>query len=266
MESPLIAKNAVVCGSTQGIGKAIALDFAKHGANVIIIARDQKKLETMLEELRNISKKNGIEAKHSAYTADFQNSKKVKKIAKEIIKQTPIHILVNNTGGPNPGMLKKATADQFIEAFAMHLINNHQLAQIFITSMKKEGYGRIINIISTSVKQPIPNLGVSNTTRGAVASWAKTLASEVAEYGITVNNLLPGMIQTQRLKQVLQARADKLEKPLEVVEQDAINTIPAKRFGRVEEMAAVATFLATPSASYVTGTSIPVDGGRTQAL
>jgi 3-oxoacyl-[acyl-carrier protein] reductase len=177
-----------------------------------------------------------------------------------------INILINNTGGPAGGPIVEATADQFLAAYENHLLCNHLLAQLLIPVMKKEGYGRIINIISTSVKTPLDNLGVSNTTRSAVASWAKTLANEVAPFGITVNNVLPGFAVTDRLMEVLEGGAQRKGIELEKEIKAAESTIPMGRFGTAAEVAAAAAFLASPAASYITGINLPVDGGRTRTL
>ena len=177
-----------------------------------------------------------------------------------------VHILVNNTGGPPPGPIVDANDEDFLNAINQHLICNHILTTAVIPSMKKERYGRIINIISSSVKIPLNNMGVSNTTRGAVASWAKTMANELGQFNITVNSLLPGRISTQRLSSLIEINAKKAKVAFDVVEKNMIEEIPMKRFGDVSEIAAVAAFLASPAASYVSGVSIPVDGGRTGTI
>ncbi len=178
----------------------------------------------------------------------------------------PVHILVNNTGGPPPGTVIEARPEEFTTAFAQHLICNQILVQAVVPGMQAAGYGRIINIISTSVKQPIAGLGVSNTIRGAVASWAKTLASELAPFGITVNNVLPGMTRTQRLDSLIASKAEKTGKTIEQITQEMIREIPAGRIGMPHEFAAAVAFLASPAASYITGINLPVDGGRTLCL
>ncbi len=181
-------------------------------------------------------------------------------------EEKPIHLLVNNTGGPKPGALAEATTEQFVDTISQHLLVSHTLVQLLLPAMKAEQYGRIINVISTSVKQPIPNLGVSNTTRGAMASWAKTLAMEVAAFGITVNNILPGYIATGRLTSLTESIAARQGQTIEAVRHDMLATIPAGRFGEPMEAGYLAAFLASPMASYITGTSIALDGGRTTAL
>lgn len=163
-------------------------------------------------------------------------------------------------------MIIDATEEDFIKAFNQHLVCNHFLTKAVVPSMKREGYGRIINIISTNVRIPLKNLGVSNTIRGAVASWAKTMANELGQFNITVNNLLPGNIDTQRLAFVIEASAKNSNISTDKVVQAMKNEIPMKRFGEPSEIAAVAAFLASPAGSYVSGTSIPVDGGKTGSI
>lgn len=257
------SKNALVCGSTQGIGKAIAFKLAAAGANVTLAARNEATLQSVLAELPNHAGQ-----KHDYIVADFSDAQSVKYAVNSYLSRTlkPIHILVNNTGGPPPGAINEASSDAFLAALSQHLLCNHFLAQSVLQGMKEAQYGRIINIISTSVKQPIPNLGVSNTTRGAVSSWAKTLSFEVAKFGITVNNILPGYIQTGRLDSLVASTADVQKVNINEVAKQMMNTIPAGRFGMAEELANVAVFLASPLADYVNGTSIAVDGGRTTAL
>ncbi len=259
MNLNLSGKQALVCGSTQGIGKASAIELALLGATVTLLARDEAKMAGVLSELST-----HVNQKHNYLIADFGFPDQLQSALNSI--SYPIHILINNTGGPPPGPALDATADAFIQAFSNHLLCNHILVQALVPGMKAEKYGRIINVISTSVKVPIRGLGVSNTIRGAVASWAKTLSLELAPFGITVNNVLPGASMTGRLKTVIQANADKAGKTFDEAKQAMINDIPAGRISETDEVAALIAFLATPAAGYITGTSIPVDGGRTGAI
>lgn len=261
MNLSLEGKTAVVCGSSQGIGFAIAEELAIMGANCILLARNKEKLDVQLSFLDTT-----LRQIHETYSIDFNDHAATKKLIEEIIAKQPVHILINNSGGPAAGPVVNATEDQFLQAFNQHLITNHILTTAVIPAMKKEGYGRIVNIISTSVRVPLPNLGVSNTIRGAVASWAKTMANELAQFGITVNNVLPGATKTDRLTSIISNNAQKKNKEIEEVEKEMMNEIPAKRFGEPGEIAAVAAFLATPAAAYVTGESIRVDGGRTGSI
>lgn len=257
----LYNKNALVCGSSDGIGKAIAIAFSQAGANVTLFARNNSKLSEVLAEL---DRSKGQD--HSILIADFNDTEAVKLAAERACLSKPYHILVNNTGGPAGGLLETAQTEDLLKALNAHLINNHQISQALIPGMRAMGFGRIINIISTSVKIPLKGLGVSNTTRGAVASWAKTLANELAPDGITVNNVLPGATKTGRLSSIIDNKASKSGHTISEVEAEMLNEIPMKRFGTPEEIANAAVFLASDQASYITGTHIIVDGGRTGSL
>jgi 3-oxoacyl-[acyl-carrier protein] reductase len=255
-------KNALVCGSSQGMGKAIAIQLAEMGANVTLFARNLETLNQVKAELAN----NGSQ-EHFAICADFSKPEEVARALDEHLTVIPeFQILINNTGGPAPGPANTADASDFLAAFNQHLINNHQIAQKLLKGMKAHGYGRIINVISTSVKQPLPNLGVSNTVRGAVASWAKTMSNELGPFGITVNNVLPGATNTVRLEAIIKNKAAKKGVSIEEMEEEEKSIIPLRRFGEAEEFANVCAFLASPAAGYVTGVSIAVDGGRTSSL
>ena len=281
MDISLIGKRALVCGSTQGIGRAAAIELASLGASVTLVARNPERLEAVCKELpvrRDIAEHSGKAGgvsggagqTHRWFAADFSDPSAVQEAIRTELAHAsaagPYTILINNTGGPAGGPIADASPDAFVAAFRSHLVCNHLLVQALLPGMKDAKYGRIVNIISTSVKAPIPGLGVSNTSRAAVANWAKTLATELAPFGITVNNVLPGFTDTERLKQLFTARATKEGKSLEEVTKASIATIPAGRLGRAEEVAAAIAFLATPAAAYINGINVPVDGGRTQSL
>ncbi len=260
MELSLSAKNAVVCGSSQGIGKAVAVELARLGARVTLVARNEQALQQVVKELQPL-------AAHDYLVADFTRPEELReRVQPYAAAHGPVHILVNNTGGPPSGTIVDAQVEAFVEAFRQHVICNHVLVQAFVPGMKAERYGRIINIVSTSVKQPIRNLGVSNTTRWAVAGWAKTLATELAPFGITVNNILPGATKTERLFSLFEARARQSGKTPEEIAAEWMAEIPAGRFGEPSEIAAAAAFLASPAASYINGINLPVDGGRLGCL
>ncbi|MEO6346319.1 MAG: SDR family oxidoreductase [Aquaticitalea sp.] len=260
MDLKLNNKNALVCGSTAGIGRATALGLAAEGAKVTLLARNVAKLKEVLAELPK-------QRRHDYIVADFLNPEDLKsQVSNYITKNNGFHILVNNTGGPKAGTVLDAGVDEFEIAFTQHLKCNHILAQTVIPFMKEEGYGRIINMISTSVKQPIEGLGVSNTIRGAVANWSKTLATEVGPFGITVNNVLPGSTSTERLTSILHNVAKKINGSYEEAETMMKNVTPAKRFAEPEEIANAVVFLASECASYINGINLPVDGGRTKSL
>ena len=251
-------KNALVCGSTQGIGKATAIALANEGVNITLIARNEEKLKTVLAELPNNNQK------HNYLVADFSRPEELKKILETT--DSKFHILVNNTGGPKGGELVSATSTELVNAFQMHVVCNQILAQAVIPFMKSEKYGRIINVISTSVKEPIPGLGVSNTIRNAVGNWAKTLASELGAFHVTVNNVLPGFTDTVRLDQIIKIKSEKANTTEAQMAQILKSYVPAARFAKPEETAAAVTFLASEQASYINGVNLPVDGGRTKSL
>lgn len=258
----LNGKKAIVCGSTQGIGKAIALQLAGCGASVILCGRNEENLKAVLAEVEKLNPG----AEHGYLPGDFNQPELLHEAAVQLASREDIHILINNTGGPPAGPIATAATDEFLKAYRQHLLCNHLLAQAFLPGMKRAGYGRIINIISTSVKQPIPGLGVSNTTRAAVANWAKTLSLEVAPFGITVNNVLPGATLTQRLENIVRNKSEKSGTSLDAVQQHMLAEIPAGRFASADEIAYAAAFLASPLAAYINGINLPVDGGRTACL
>ena len=257
MQISLEGKRALICGGTQGIGKGIAQGMAASGAKIILASRSEKSATNIADTLDGEG--------HGFLSLD-QESKKSIEDASGAIRNLGVDIIVNNTGGPDPGKLVDEEWANFEKAITKQLYCSQMLTIAAIENMKKKQFGRVINIISTSVKIPIPGLAVSNTLRGAIASWSKTLSSEVAPFGITVNNLLPGFIETNRLKQVIDSRAEKEGITPAVVAANMLETIPAKRFGQPSDMGNLAIFLASDYGSYITGTSICVDGGKTGAL
>jgi 3-oxoacyl-[acyl-carrier protein] reductase len=259
----LVKKTALVCGSTSGIGKATAIALANCGASVVLIARNENKLNSVLQELPNLNDNQ----KHEILVADFTDPENLKgKIDQFVSSGKTVDILVNNTGGPPGGPIRDAAPQEFLDAFNQHLICNQILVQGLYPGMVENKYGRIINIISTSVKQPIEGLGVSNTVRGAVANWSKTLATELGPFGITVNNILPGATATERLTDILHNVAKKIDGTFEDAENMMKNVTPAKRFAQPEEIANAIVFLASHEAGYINGINLPVDGGRTKSL
>lgn len=262
MTESLHDRRALVCGSTQGIGLAVAHALAARGASVTLFARNGGRLREVAGELPAAHGQ-----AHDFIGADFSDPDAVRGAVQGVIDPArPYHVLVNNTGGPPGGPIVDAAPEAFLAAFRAHVVNNQNIVQLLLPGFKAAGYGRVINIISTSVKAPIPGLGVSNTIRGAVANWAKTLASELGPHGVTVNNVLPGFTDTARLMQLFTAKAEKQGKTLEQVRADAVATIPAGRLGKPEEVAAAVAFLASPEAAYINGINLPVDGGRLPTL
>ena len=244
MNLSLDGKYALVCGSTQGIGLAIAEELALLGANCTLMARNEDSLRLAMKHL-DIS----LHQQHDMQVADFSHPGQVRTAIAEVLSRHPIHILINNTGGPAAGPVTDAEEQDFLNAFNQHLVCNHILTKAVIAGMKQDGYGRIINIISTSVKIPLKNLGVSNTIRGAVASWAKTMANELGGFQITVNNILPGFTSTQRLNALIGNTARKGNTLVDIVEKNMREEVPMRRFADASEIAAVAAFLASPAAS-----------------
>jgi 3-oxoacyl-[acyl-carrier protein] reductase len=255
-------KTAVVCGATQGIGYECAKALAKQGVKIVLVARNKEKLQQVCTELEEI---NGLQ--NDFIVADFSQPTQVEQAVRQWVnKGNTAQILINNTGGPKGGAISTAPVNEFLDAFNQHLVCNHIMATALIPGMKASNTGRIINIISTSVKQPLPNLGVSNTIRGAVANWSKTLANELGQFNITVNNVLPGATMTSRLQILAQTKADTLGIDVNNVFQEMANESPMKRLAQPHEIAAAVSFLASDEASYINGINVPVDGGRTKSL
>lgn len=253
----LSGKTAVICGSSQGIGEATLKLLAHRGARIVALARNHDKLKQLTEDLPGEG--------HQFFAVDLSNSEELQKLLPQIQKTSP-HILINNSGGPKGGPLLEASISDFENPLRAHLMAAHLLVQACVPSMRAAGYGRIVNIISTSVKNPIPGLGVSNTVRGAMASWSKTLASELAIDNITVNNILPGYIKTGRLESLMESSALKQNVDADEIEEQYRQTVPMKRIGDPSEVAEAIAFLVSPAASYINGINVPVDGGRTPSL
>jgi 3-oxoacyl-[acyl-carrier protein] reductase len=261
MQLDLSGRHALVCGASKGIGRATAIELAGLGANVTLLARSADALAGVVDDL---PRRPGQQ--HDWRTVDMLDTMQLQTCATEIAAGHPVHILINNTGGPPGGPAHTADASAYETAFRQHLLAGQALVQALLPGMRSSRFGRIVNVISTSVKEPIAGLGVSNTVRAAVAGWAKTLAGELAADGITVNNVLPGYTRTDRLAGLLSAQAGSSGLREEEIAQGMLATVPARRFGEPGEIAAVIAFLCTPAAAYVNGVSIAVDGGRTRAL
>lgn len=266
MDLNLSGKRAVVCGGSQGIGLASAVELARLGASCVLLSRDAAKLAAAAATLPATK-----DQKHSFVVADLGDAVSVKAaaatvLASGVLTSGGVHILINNTGGPPAGSALDATPDQLAAAFTAHVVSAQILVQAFAPGMKAAAYGRIINITSTSVKQPIAGLGISNIVRAAVANWAKSLSQELGGFGVTVNNILPGYTATERLASLVQHRAGARGVPPTEIEREWIATIPAGRLGRPEEIAAAVAFLASPAAAFINGVNLPVDGGRLGTL
>ncbi|MFN4253447.1 MAG: SDR family oxidoreductase [Saprospiraceae bacterium] len=261
MNLSLSGKNALVGGASAGIGRAVATELAALGANVTLVARTEPALQAAVAGLETAPGQT-----HGYLMADFSDSQSLRERVSELLRRQTFHILVNNTGGPPGGPITEATPEAFLQAYHNHLVCNQLLAQMLLPGMKEAGFGRIVNIISTSVKEPLDGLGVSNSTRWAVASWAKTWANEVGRFGITVNNVLPGYTRTGRLEEIIQKRAAASSLSADEVAEQFKNHVPARRFAEPSEVAAAVAFLASPAAGYINGINLPVDGGRTRSL
>lgn len=261
MNISLKGKHALVCGGSGGIGFAAATELATLGAQVTLMARNPEKLVEAVAQLQPPA-----EGQHSFKVADFSNAQNVGQAANEVVAEKGVDILINNTGGPKGGPISAAELSEFTNTFEQHLLCNHLLAQAVLPGMREKGSGRIINVISTSVKSPLNGLGVSNTIRGAVANWSKTLANEEGKYGIRINNVLPGATNTARLNDIIEAKSSKTGQSRETIESNMTGIIPAGRFGKPQEIGAAIAFLCTPAAEYISGINLPVDGGRTTCL
>lgn len=258
MNLNLDGKKALVCGSTQGIGLAIAQVLAEMGTTVTLFARNREKLREVRDSLP------ASHGQHHDYlVADFNSTTQViTEVEAYLAAGNAFDILINNTGGPPGGPASEANPDEYRIAFERHVLVNQLLVSRLIPKMKENNFGRIVNIISTSVKAPIPGLGVSNTIRGAVANWAKTLSIELGPFGITVNNVLPGATMTGRLESIIENKAQKKGVSTEAIRDGMMAEIPAQRFAEPKEVAIAAGFLCTKEAAYINGINLPVDGGR----
>jgi 3-oxoacyl-[acyl-carrier protein] reductase len=263
MELNLSGRRAVVCGGSAGIGRACAVELAALGASVVVGARSAEKLVGVVAALPRVAP--GLT--HEAWVVDLSDSSSASASLAAMVEKTgPVHILINNTGGPPAGRVVDLGVEAFRAGFESLLATPHALSRVVLPGMKVAGYGRIVNITSTSVKQPIANLAVSNAIRAATANWAKTLSQEVAAWGVTVNNVLPGYTDTERLNEIFEMRAKKAGTGVEEARRGVIADIPMGRLGRAEEIAAAVAFLASPAAGYVSGINLPVDGGRMATL
>ncbi|UOY05167.1 SDR family oxidoreductase [Muricauda sp. SCSIO 64092] len=257
----LKGKRALVGGSSQGIGKAIAVQLAESGASVTLMARSGDKMESLI---KNLPTDEGQE--HHYLIVDFTKYQAYEAIISRFFKENTVDILVNNTQGPEAGgALEKKVAD-YQNAFDLLFKSVVLTTQMALTHMQKQGWGRIINVASISVKEPLNYLALSNSIRAAVVTWAKSLAIDVAKDGITVNNILTGYFDTERIAQLNAKKAEKMGIGRAEVRKAMENSVPAQRIGKPEEYGYLVTFLASDKAAYINGTNIPIDGGLLKSL
>lgn len=261
MDLDLTGRHALVCGASEGIGRAAARELALLGADVTVLARRRDALEAVLATLPRTGTQ-----RHQALVADVSQRDDLRAKVDALAATSPVHILVNNTGGPPGGRVSDAAAEDFLDAFGKHLLANQALVQAVAPGMRAARWGRIVNVVSTSVYEPIAGLGVSNTIRGAVASWAKTLSRELAPDGITVNNVLPGYTETGRIEQIVRERMASSGKSDAEIRDAMRANVPLGRLAKPEETGGVIAFLCSPAAGYVTGVSLAVDGGRMASI
>ena len=261
MDLDLEGRHALVCGASEGIGRAAAVELAALGATVTLLSRRGDVLREVRAGLAG-----GDARGHEVVVADSADTAGLAAAAAGVVARRPVHILVNNTGGPPGGPLHEAAPAEFEAAFRRHLLANHVLLQAVLPGMRAARWGRVVNVVSTSVREPIAGLGVSNTTRGAVAAWAKTLSRELAADGITVNNVLPGFTETGRIHQIIRDRAQREGLGEDEVRRAMESTIPARRFATPDETGGVIAFLCSPAGAYVNGVSLAVDGGRMASI
>lgn len=261
IDMSLQGKHALVCGASAGIGRAGALALASLGAEVTALARSEDRLQALIPELLDAG---ASAARYLA--ADLERRDELAASLEGLLADHgPVHVLVNNTGGPPSGPILEAGEDDFLVAIGRHLLASHLLVKALLPGMVDAGYGRIVNVISLSVREPIVGLGVSNTVRGAMASWSKTLAKELPDC-VTINNVLPGYTDTGRLRSLQAQMAERNGVTMDAVAEGWIANTPARRLGRPDELGAAIAFLATPAAAYIRGVNLPVDGGRLNGM
>jgi 3-oxoacyl-[acyl-carrier protein] reductase len=258
--SALKGFRALICGASKGIGRSIAKSMAKVGADVIICSRSKEVLDELCDELMSIGANSA-----KSLALDLENIEEVKKSISEILNEGPIHILINNASGPPGGPLLNVELSEFEPAFKRHLHAAHTITRMLVPGMEDSGMGRIVNIISTSVREPIENIGLSNTLRGAMASWSKSLSRELPAC-ITINNILPGFTDTSRLNSLAKSISDRTGKNIPEIQQNWMNQVPIGRLIDPQETALAATFLCLPSSGGIRGISLAVDGGRMRSI
>ena len=257
-------KNAIVCASSQGLGKAAALDLAEEGVNLAICSRDQDKINKVKEE---IHQKINSEIKVIALQVDLDSPDDIQAFYKQVENDLgTVDILVNNNGGPPPSTFEQLSDDDWQKAFNSTMMSCLRLSKLVIPNMKKNAWGRIINISSVSVKTPVNGLFLSNSLRMGVLGWAKALSDELAPHGVTVNTVCPGYTRTERVEAILETQSNSSGLKKEEIEKSIAENIPMKRVGEAKDLAGLITFLASEKADYMTGLAIQVDGGSARTF
>ena len=259
-DSALKGFRALICGASKGIGRSIAESMAKTGADVIICSRNKDALVEFCDELMGMGAKSA-----KPLPLDLENTENVEKSITKLLNDGPIHILINNVSGPPGGPLLNVELSEFEPAFKRHLHAAHTITRMLVPGMEEAGIGRIVNIISTSVREPIDNIGLSNTLRGAMASWSKSLSRELPAC-ITINNILPGFTDTSRLNSLAKSISEKTGKTIPEIQENWMNQVPIGRLIDPQETALAATFLCLPTSGGIRGVSLAVDGGRMRSI
>lgn len=262
MDLGIKGKRALVLASSRGLGLGIAKALADEGAHVLLCGRSAAKLKANAEAINTAGRGKADWVEADLADAGFVDTM----LAAVHHKLGGIDILVNNTGGPTPGTVEEMTAEKLYNFFQSMVVRVITLTNALLPLMQTQGFGRIVTVASSGVFEPIPNLALSNTLRGSLVGWSKTLATEVASYGVTANMLLPGSIHTDRIDELQADRAQRSGKPIEEIRESALKSIPAGRLGKVEEFAAAAAFLCSAQAGYITGSMIRVDGGAAKSI
>ena len=262
MDLGLKGKVALVAGASQGIGRAAALGFAREGAKVGICARGEAQLKETAEMIRRQTGGDVL-----ALVADMARSEDIRKFVSKTVEQFGrLDVVVTNAGGPPPGEFMKFTDEDWENAFRVNFMSALRLTREAVPHMRKVGGGRVINISSWAVKEPIAGLVLSNAVRSGVIGLNKTLSRELAKDNILINNVCPGRIDTDRARKLNQARAERLKRPVEEINKEMAAEVPLGRYGRPDETADLIVFLASERASYITGTTIQIDGGLVRAV
>jgi 3-oxoacyl-[acyl-carrier protein] reductase len=262
MDFQIKNKTAIVCASSQGLGKAAALELASEGVNLVISSRNEETLLSVKKEIET-----STNAKIVSVVADLNKPKDIDNLyAKANSELGPIDILINNAGGPPPSNFDSLNDEDWLKAFNLTMMSSIRLSKLVLPDMKERNWGRIINISSVSVKTPVPGLFLSNSLRMGVLGWSKALSDEVASKGVTVNSVCPGSTRTARITNIFQSQSEAMGKTIEEIESHAAANIPMLRIGEPKELAALIAFLASERASYMTGLAIQVDGGSARTF